>query len=79
MDLDDIRSYTLFRHQPDGKREMLFHLFARDERIYDNDQSPCPYCEVDGVEVDEATFHANLEEMVGSRPLNRLAWTTISV
>ena len=77
-DYGGTRSYTLFRYCSDGEREELHFLFARDELVYEDSTLPCPYYEVDGTEVDEAGFETRLEELVGSKLLDRTRWTALS-
>lgn len=76
-DYGGTRSYTLFRYCSDGEREELHFLFARDELVYEDSTLPCPYYEVDGTEVDEAGFETRLDELVGSKLLDRTRWTAL--
>lgn len=71
-------SWTVFRYLPDGETEPLFNLFARYEVIYDNDTSPVPYYEIDGVEVDQVTFDSELKERITNQLLERSIWTALS-
>lgn len=65
----------LIQYLPDGNRETLFSFFARYEVIYDDDIAP--YYEINGTEVDQATFEAELEERITSQIPERSAWTAI--
>lgn len=67
----------LIQYLPDRNRETLFSFFARYEGIYDDDTSPIPYYEIGGVEVDQMTFDAELEERITSQIPERSAWTAI--
>ncbi|MCH5193520.1 MAG: hypothetical protein J1F11_06130 [Oscillospiraceae bacterium] len=77
-DFSGTRSYTGFRYLPDGTTERRFGLFARDELIYENDNVPVPYYEIDGEEVDLRTFEAELDTRITSQLLERSAWTAVS-
>ena len=76
-DYNGTSSWTGFRYLPDGEHEELFNLFARYEVIPDNDTSPAPYYEIDGVEVDQMTFESELEERITNQ-LDRWIWTVTS-
>ena len=77
-DYSGTSSWIGFRYLPDGEREELFDLFARYEVVQENDTSPVPYYEIDGVEVDQITFESELEERITNQCLDRGIWTTIS-
>ncbi|MCM1102734.1 MAG: hypothetical protein NC409_01410 [Clostridium sp.] len=70
-------SYTIFRYFSDGEQEVLSSLFAREEPLSEESNLPCPYYEIDGAEVDEAAFYAQLEETVTKMLLPRSAWTKL--
>lgn len=70
-------SYTIFRYLSDGEQEILSSLFAREEPLSEELNLPCPYYEIDGVEVDEAAFYAKLEESVTKMLPPRSAWTKL--
>ena len=72
------RSYTGFRYLPDGAQEELWNLFARDELIYEDDTIPVPYYEIDGQEVEQAEFDAELDKRIFSKAPERSAWTAIA-
>ncbi|MBD5481768.1 MAG: hypothetical protein HDR15_04455 [Lachnospiraceae bacterium] len=75
-DYNDTSSYTVFRYLPDGERETLSQLYAR-ESIDEDSDLPCPYYEVGGVEVDHSVFVEQLEELITKQLLPRSAWTSI--
>lgn len=72
-----VRSYTLFRYQPDGTREVFCDMFAREELIPEDSTEPCPYYEIDREEVDLAVFEQRLAELVTDRTLDPSVWTFI--
>lgn len=72
-----VRSYTLFRYQPDGTREVFCDMFAREELIPEDSTEPCPYYEIDREEVDQAVFEKKLAELVTDRALDSSVWTTV--
>ncbi|MDE6421050.1 MAG: hypothetical protein K2K87_11050 [Lachnospiraceae bacterium] len=74
---NDTILYTVFRYLPDGERETLFDLYARESLIYEDSDLPCPYYEVGGVEVDHSVFVGQLEELITKQLLPRSAWTSI--
>lgn len=76
-DYGGTRSYVLFRYRSDGESETLHSLFARDELVYETSTLPCPYYEVDDVEVNEAEFEARLDALVESNLLDRSCWISI--
>ena len=73
-DYSGTSSWTGFHYLPDGESEELFDLFARYEVIDDNNTSPVPYYEIDGVEVDKMTFESKLEERITNQMLERSIW-----
>lgn len=76
-DTGEGHSYHIFRYRSDGGQEDIHDLFAREELPYEDSTLPCPYYEVDGVEVDEAEFEAQLDRLVESNLLDRSCWTTV--
>lgn len=74
---NDTILYTVFRYLPDGERETLFDLYARESLIYEDSDLPCPYYEVGGVEVDHSVFLEQLEELITKQLLPRSAWTVL--
>lgn len=76
-DYSGTRSYTVFRYLPDGTQEEIFNLFARDELIYEEDPIPVPYYEIDGQEVEQAEFDAELENRITNQFPERSAWTPV--
>ena len=76
-DYSGTRSYTVFRYLPDGTREELFNLFARDELIYEDDPVPVPYYEIDGRETDQETFDAELKKRILDQMPERSDWTAV--
>lgn len=76
-DYGGTRSYTLFRYHPDGEREEIHSLFARDELVYENSELPCPYYSIDGTEVDKAEFEEELRTLVTAKILDRSCWISI--
>lgn len=76
-DYGGTRSYTLFRYHPDGEREEIHSLFARDELVYENSELPCPYYSIDGTEVDKAEFEEELHTLVTAKILDRSCWISI--
>ncbi|MCH5349355.1 MAG: hypothetical protein J1E40_08540 [Oscillospiraceae bacterium] len=77
-DFSGTRNYIGYRYLPDGTTEELFSLFARDELVYEGDTNPVPYYEVNGEEVDQETFEAELDKRITSQLLERSAWIAIS-
>ncbi len=76
-DYNDTSSYTVFRYLPDGERETLFDLYARESLVDEDSDLPCPYYEVGGVEVDHSVFEEQLEELITKQLLPRSAWTVL--
>ncbi|MBD5531725.1 MAG: hypothetical protein HDQ98_05915 [Lachnospiraceae bacterium] len=76
-DYNDTSSYTIFRYLPDGERETLSQLYARESLVDEDSDLPCPYYEVDGVEVDHSVFAEQLEKLITKQLLPRSAWTSI--
>lgn len=74
---NDTILYTVFRYLPDGERETLFDLYARESLIYEDSDLPCPYYEIDGIEVDHGVFVEQLEELITKQLLPRSAWTVL--
>lgn len=72
-----VRSYTVFRYQPDGTREVFCDMFAREELIPEDSTEPCPYYEIDREEVDQAVFEQKLAELVTDRALDPSVWTIL--
>ena len=70
-------SYQIFRYRSDGGQEDLHDLYAREVLLYEDSSLPCPYYSVDGVEVDEAEFEAQLDRLVESNLLDRSRWTAV--
>lgn len=70
-------SYTLFRYTGSGENENLSNLFAREELNSPDSTEPCPYYEVDGVEVNKTTFDQRLNDLITTRLLDRSAWITL--
>lgn len=68
-------SWIGFHYLPDGETERLFELFARYERVIEEDTSPVPYYEIDGVEVDQMTFESELAERITDQMLEPSIWT----
>ncbi|MDE5819981.1 MAG: hypothetical protein K2N41_10030 [Lachnospiraceae bacterium] len=75
-DYNDTSSYTVFRYLPNGERETLSQLYAR-ESVDEDSDLPCPYYEVGGIEVDHDVFEEQLEEMITKQLLPRSDWTSI--
>lgn len=76
-DYNGTSSYTVFRYLPDGERETLFNLYARESLSDEDFDLPCPYYEVGGVEVDHSVFEEQLEELITKLLLPRSAWTVL--
>ena len=76
-DYSGTRSYTIFRYLPDGERENIASLYARDSLTDEDSELPCPYYEVDGAEVDQTVFEEQLEELITKQLLPRSAWTIL--
>lgn len=69
--------YRIFRYRSDGGQEDIHALFAREELPYEESTLPCPYYEVDGVEMDVVGFEVQLDGLVESNLLDRSRWTTV--
>lgn len=78
-DFNGTCSYTIFRYDTDGSIEEISSLFAREELIPEDSTEPCPYYEINGVEVDKITFDEKLTETVTDKILERSAWTEITL
>lgn len=74
---NDTILYTVFRYLPDGERETLFDLYARESLIDEDSDLPCPYYEVGGVEVDHSVFMEQLKELITKQLLPRSAWMVL--
>ena len=70
-------SYTFFRYGGDGKTTEYKNIFARVELIPEDSGEPCPYYEIDGVEVTLEEFTAALKENVTDKMLDPSDWTEI--
>lgn len=70
-------SYTLFSYLPDGQRKELSHLFVRKEKIPSDSPEPCPYYEIDGKQVDQDVFEAQLKSRITDRLLDPSGWTWV--
>lgn len=70
-------SYTFFRYDEYGEITEFKNIFARVELIPEDSGEPCPYYEVDGVEVTLEEFTAALKEFVTDKMLDPSAWTDI--
>lgn len=71
------RSYELFWYDSDGESTTYTRLFARDELIPENNTEPCPYYEIDGLELNAEDFESNLEVLVTGYLLEKDAWMKI--
>lgn len=76
-DWNRTQSYTLFHYQSDGEIKELENLFVRRENIPEDSTQPCPYYEVNGKEVEQSEFEAQLQEKILDRLLQRDAWTAL--
>lgn len=74
-DYSGTSSWTGFHYLSNGESEELFDLYARYEVTDDNDTSPVPCYEIDGVEVDQMTFESELEIRITNQMLERSVWT----
>lgn len=77
-DFNGTCSYTLFCYGTGGETKELSHLSACEELIPENGDRPCPYYEIDGVEIDKSGFEKQLAALVTSRTLSRSAWTALT-
>lgn len=76
-DWNGTQSYTLFHYQSDGEIKELENLFVRRENIPEDSTQPCPYYEVNGKEVEQSEFEAQLQEKILDRLLQGDAWTAL--
>ena len=76
-DYGGTRTYVLFRYRPDGGREELHSLFARDELVYEDSGLSCPYYRIDETEVDAVEFQEQLHALVTAKTLDRSCWLLI--
>lgn len=71
------RSFWIFRYEPDGTRNELHSLFARDELVAPGDRAPCPYYEIDGREVTAGAFDRALRGDIQEKRWDREDWTPL--
>lgn len=71
------RNYRIFRYGPDGSEHETHVLFARDELIYPEDRSPCPYYEIDGREVTADEFDRFLRQEFSEKQWQRGDWAPV--
>lgn len=76
-DYSGTRSYKLFRYNSKGEKVDISIMFARDELIYSDDTSKCPYYEIDGTEVRKDEFDKKHKLLIEERMLKRDAWKAI--
>ena len=77
-DVDGASSYTVFRYQSDGERQILSQLYRREEPGTSESAKPCPYYEADGAPVSKAEFDALLEAQITIKLLDPLGWTPLA-
>ena len=71
------RSYHIFWYDSDGEVHWYSKLFAREELIPEDSTEPCPYYEIDGMEISVDEFELNLKVLVTEYLLERDAWKEI--
>ena len=71
------RSYQIFWYESDGEVHWYSKLFAREELIPEDSTEPCPYYEIDGMELNVEEFELNLKVLVTDYLLERDAWKEI--
>lgn len=76
-DYSGTRGYTLFRYNSKGEKVDISDMFARDELIYSDDASKCPYYEFDGAEVSKDEFDKKYKLLIEESMLKRDAWKAI--
>lgn len=76
-DYNGTSSYTIFRYLPNGERETLSWLYARESLVDEDSDLPCPYYKVGGIEVDHSIFVEQLEELITKQLLPRSVWTVL--
>jgi hypothetical protein len=76
-DYSGTRGYTLFRYNSKGEKVDISDMFARDELIYSDDASKCPYYEFDGAEVSKDEFDKKYKLLIQESMLKRDAWKAI--
>ena len=70
-------SYHIFWYDSDGEVHWYTRLFAREELIPEDSTEPCPYYEIDGMELSADEFELNLKVLVTDYLLEQNAWTEI--
>lgn len=71
------RSYHIFWYKSDGEVHWYSKLFAREELIPKDSKEPCPYYEIDGMELNVEEFELNLKILITDYLLERDAWKEI--
>lgn len=71
------RSYQIFWYESDGEVHWYSKLFAREELIPEDSTEPCPYYEIDGMELNVEEFELNLKVLVTDYLLERDEWKKI--